>query len=102
MNGEEGAASAALSINARRARPAWKSLSADEKLDRLEADLWAAEKRIAAVEGEVLDAQSRQRLLFRDLGKTRRRLNSLMPRNGDGPSTLVLDYAGNGEEVPSE
>ena len=95
-NGEEGAA---LSINARRARPAWKSLSDDEKLARLDDDLWAAEMRMSRVEDQLVDLESRMRLLFRELGQIRRRLKALMPRNGDGPSTLVLDY---GEEVPGE
>ncbi len=91
---EEGAAAVASSIYAKRARPPWNALTDDEKLDRLEADLWATGKRIERVEGELLEAQDRLRLLFRDLGKIRGRLNGLMPRRGDGPSTLTLDYAG--------
>ena len=55
-------------------------------------DLWATRKRIEKVEGQLLEAESLIRLLFRDLGQNRRRLNALMPRHGDGPSTLCLDY----------
>ena len=91
-SGKGGAASAAPPITARRGRPPWKSLTDDEKLNRLDDDLWATRKRIEAFERELLDAQNRLRLLFRDLGQIGRRLNGLMPRSGEGSSTLVLDY----------
>jgi hypothetical protein len=94
---QEGVASAAPFI-ARRARPPWNSLSDDEKLKRLDDDLWATGRRIEKVEGELLETQDRLRLLFRDLGQSRRRLNALMPRDGDGPSTLCLDYTENGDD----
>jgi hypothetical protein len=60
-----------------RHRRDWKKLSEREKIERLERDIFYSERRAAEYEQDLLECESRLRLVFRDIGRQRRRLEEL-------------------------
>jgi hypothetical protein len=58
-------------------RREWAQLSDREKLTRLERDIAFSEQRAEEYEQDLVEAESRLRLVFRDVGRHRRRLEEL-------------------------